>query len=164
SRFFRGQVDKYTWVDVGSSYLPSDLLAAYLVAQLEERDAIQQKRRAIWEYYDKHLQSWAEANHVQTPQVPIYCEQSYHMYYLLLPTLEVRTAFIDHLKAHRIQSVFHYLPLHTSQMGEQYGWHAGDCPTTETVSDRLIRLPFHHALTEADLGRIVETIYHFDHF
>jgi len=164
SRFFRGQVDKYTWVGMGSSYLPSDILAGFLLGQLEQREAIQQKRQAIWHYYQHHLQSWAEEHAVQTPQIPVYCDQSYHMYYLLLPTLEVRTAFIDHLKAHRIQSVFHYLPLHTSQMGEQYGWHAGDCPTTETVSDRLIRLPFHHALTEADLGRIVETIYHFDHF
>ncbi|MCB0064727.1 MAG: DegT/DnrJ/EryC1/StrS family aminotransferase, partial [Caldilineaceae bacterium] len=94
--------------------------------------------------------------------VPVYCDQSYHMYYLLLPSLTARTAFIDYLKVKQIQSVFHYLPLHTSQMGEQYGWHMGDCPVTEAVSDRLVRLPFHHALTEVELARIVETIHHFD--
>lgn len=164
SRFFRGQVDKYTWVGVGSSYLPSDMLAGFLLAQLEERESIQQKRRHIWHYYQKHLQSWAEEHAVQTPQVPIYCDQTYHMYYLLMPSVDVRTAFIDYLKTEQIQSVFHYLPLHTSQMGEQYGWRSGDCPTTESVSDRLVRLPFHHALTETDLARVVETIHYFDYF
>ena len=155
SRFFRGQVDKYTWVGVGSSYLPSDMLAAYLLAQLEARNAIQHKRRTIWEYYNTRLQSWAEENQIQTPQVPVYCDQTYHMYYLLLPSLEERTAFIDHLKAQQIQSVFHYLPLHTAQMGESFGWKAGDCPVTESVSDRLVRLPFHHQLSPTDLERIV---------
>lgn len=158
SRFFRGQVDKYTWVDVGSSYLPSDMLAAYLFAQLEARDAIQQKRQAIWHYYQTHLQEWAEERQVQMPQVPTHCEQSYHMYYLLLPTLEERTAFIDHLKAQGIQSVFHYLPLHTAQMGNSFGWQTGDCPVTEAVSDQLVRLPFHHKLDEAALARIVQAI------
>lgn len=162
SRFFRGQVDKYTWVNVGSSYLPSDMLAGFLLAQLEERAAIQRKRQTIWHYYQQHLQSWAEEHAVQTPQVPVYCDQSYHMYYLLMPSLAIRTAFIDYLKANQIQSVFHYLPLHTSQMGQAYGWHEGDCPMTESVSDRLVRLPFHHALSEADLARVVETIHHFD--
>lgn len=161
SRFFRGQVDKYTWVDVGSSYLPSDMLAAYLLAQLENRQAIQNKRRTIWEYYHRHLQEWAEEHQVQTPQIPIHCEQSYHMYYLLLPTLGKRTAFIDYLKAQGIQSVFHYLPLHSAQMGQSFGWEAGDCPVTESISDRLVRLPFHHQLNEDALTRIVETIQSF---
>lgn len=164
SRFFRGQVDKYTWVSVGSSYLPSDLLAGFLLAQLEARATIQQKRAAIWHFYNQHIQAWAEEHQVQTPQVPADCEQSYHMYYLLLPTLEARTAFIDHMKAHGIQSVFHYLPLHTAEMGRQFGWQVGDCPVTESVSDRLVRLPFHHQLDEAALTRIVETIDQFADF
>ena len=161
SRFFRGQVDKYTWVDVGSSYLPSDLLAAYLYAQLEARASIQSKRSTIWHYYDQHLQGWAEENGVGLPQIPVDCEQSYHMYYLLLPNLEARTAFIEHMKACAIQSVFHYLPLHTSQMGAHFGGQAGDCPVTESISDRLVRLPFHNELTSADLARVVEAIYAF---
>lgn len=161
SRFFRGQVDKYTWVDVGSSYLPSDILAAYLYAQLEAREKIQSKRRTIWAYYDQHLQGWAEENGVGLPQVPVDCEQSYHMYYLLLPNLATRTALIDHLKAHSIQSVFHYLPLHTSQMGVHFGGQAGDCPVTESISDRLVRLPFHNELTSADLARVVEAVHTF---
>ncbi len=158
SRFFRGQVDKYTWVDVGSSYLPSDLLAAFLYAQLEAREQIQHKRRTIWEYYDQQLQGWAAENGVGVPYVPDACEQSYHMYYLLLPNLALRTAFIEHLKAQGIQSVFHYLPLHTSQMGMQFGGQVGDCPVTESVSDRLVRLPFHNELTAADLARIVMAV------
>lgn len=158
SRFFRGQVDKYTWVDVGSSYLPSDLLAAFLYAQLEAREQIQHKRQLIWDYYDQHLQEWAEDNGVGLPHIPVHCEQSYHMYYLLLPNLAVRTALIDHLKAQGIQSVFHYLPLHTSQMGAQFGWQAGACPVTESVSDRLLRLPFHYELTTADLARVVAAV------
>jgi len=162
SRFFRGQVDKYTWVGMGSSYLPSDMLAGYLLAQLEERHTIQQKRQAIWHYYQIHLQSWAEEHQVQTPQVPVDCEQAYHMYYLLMPTLDARTAFINYLKEQGIQSVFHYLPLHTAEMGQQYGWQIGDCPVTESVSDRLVRLPFHHELDEGKLARIVEAVCSFE--
>jgi len=158
SRFFRGQVDKYTWVDVGSSYLPADLLAAFLYAQLEAREQIQRKRQLIWDHYDQHLQGWAEENGVGLPQIPVHCEQSYHMYYLLLPNLEARTALIDHLKAQGIQSVFHYLPLHTSQMGAHFGGQAGACPVTESVSDRLLRLPFHYELTTADLARVVAAV------
>lgn len=158
SRFFRGQVDKYTWVGVGSSYLPSDLLAAFLLAQLEARETIQQKRQAIWEYYHTHLQSWAEEEQVQLIQVPVHCEQPYHLYYMLMPSLEARTAFIDTLKSQGIHSVFHYLPLHTAEMGTHFGWQEGDCPVTESVSDRLVRLPFHHQLDEGDLARIVDTI------
>jgi dTDP-4-amino-4,6-dideoxygalactose transaminase len=117
SRFFRGQVDKYTWVDVGSSYLPSDILAAFLYAQLEAREEIQAKRRKIWEYYYDNLATWAGENVVRLPVVPAYCDQSYHMFYILLPSLEYRQALIEHLKSRGILSVFHYLPLHLSDMG-----------------------------------------------
>lgn len=158
SRFFRGQVDKYTWVDVGSSYLPSDILGGFLYAQLEARQQIQEWRRRIWEYYCVNLQGWAEEQHVRLPVVPYYCEQPYHMFYMLMPTLEKRQALIAHLKSRGILSVFHYLPLHLSQMGRQYGGMVGDCPVTEDVSDRLIRLPFYNSLSEADQEYIVESI------
>ena len=158
SRFFRGQVDKYTWVDLGSSYLPSDMLAAYLFAQLEIREWIQVKRRQIWEYYHQHLQAWAAERGVRFPIVPAPCNQAYHMFYLLMPSLEKRQALIQHLKAHNITSVFHYLPLHLSRMGRKFGGREGDCPVTEDVSNRLLRLPFYNDLTEGDLARVVSAI------
>ncbi|GIK40302.1 MAG: dTDP-4-amino-4,6-dideoxy-D-glucose transaminase [Chloroflexota bacterium] len=162
SRFFRGQVDKYTWVDIGSSFLPSDILAAFLYAQLEARDEIQAKRQHIWHYYNEHLQEWAREQGVQLPTVPAHCEQSYHMFYMLLPSLEQRQALIDHLKGRGILSVFHYLPLHLSDMGRKFGGKAGDCPVTEEVSDRLLRLPFYNDLIEADQARVVEAIKEFE--
>ena len=162
SRFYRGQVDKYTWVDLGSSYLPSDMLAAYLYAQLEVQEQIQAKRREIWEFYHKHLQDWAEKHDIRFPIVPDYCEQAYHMFYLLMPSLEKRQALIAHLKAQNIISAFHYLPLHLSEMGRKFGGKEGDCPVTEDVSDRLVRLPFYNDLTEADLTKVVTAICEFD--
>ena len=158
SRFFRGQVDKYTWVDVGSSYLPSDMLAAYLLAQLESHEQIQAKRRWIWNYYHGQLQEWAAQQGVRLPIIPEHCEQAYHMFYLLLPSLDQRQALIARLKAQDIASVFHYLPLHLSVMGRKFGGTEGDCPVTEDVSDRLLRLPFYNDLTESDLARVVAAI------
>jgi dTDP-4-amino-4,6-dideoxygalactose transaminase len=162
SRFFRGQVDKYTWVDIGSSYLPSDILAAFLYAQLEARQEIQAKRRHIWETYSEGLTGWALENGVQLPTVPSHCEQSYHMFYILLPTLEVRQALIDHLKDRGILSVFHYLPLHLSDMGRKFGGERGDYPVTEDVSDRLLRLPFYNDLSEADQAYVLEAVKDFE--
>jgi dTDP-4-amino-4,6-dideoxygalactose transaminase len=161
SRFFRGQVDKYTWVDVGSSYLPSDILAAFLFAQFEVRDLIQAARQRIWHYYDEHLRKWAANQGVRFPIVPDYCEQPYHMFYLLLPSLEHRQGFIDHLQMRNIMSVFHYLPLHLSPMGRKFGGRPGDCPITEEISDRLVRLPFYNTLTESDQARVIEAILEF---
>jgi dTDP-4-amino-4,6-dideoxygalactose transaminase len=161
SRFFRGQVDKYTWVDIGSSYLPSDILAAFLYAQLEAREEIQNKRRQIWENYFEQLQDWALQHQVQLPTIPNHCEQSYHMFYLLLPSLEIRQALIDHLKARGVLSVFHYLPLHLSDMGRRFGGQEGDCPVTEDVSDRLLRLPFYNDLEEADQAFVISAIQEF---
>lgn len=158
SRFFRGQVDKYTWIDVGSSYLPSDILAAFLYAQLEAREQIQARRRQIWEYYYEHLCVWAQERGIRLPLVPLYCEQPYHMFYLLLPSLEQRQALIDHLKSRGILSVFHYLPLHLSEMGRRFGGRAGDCPVTEDVSDRLLRLPFYNGMTEEEQEHVVAAI------
>lgn len=162
SRYFRGQVDKYTWVDIGSSYLPSDILAAFLYAQLEAREEIQKKRRQIWEMYREQLDAWAEERGVQLPKIPAHCEQAYHMFYLLLPSLESRQALIDHLKSRGILSVFHYLPLHLSDMGRQFGGREGDCPVTEDVSDRLLRLPFYNDLSEEDQSKVVEAILEFE--
>jgi dTDP-4-amino-4,6-dideoxygalactose transaminase len=161
SRFFRGQVDKYTWTDLGSSYLPSDILAAYLLAQLEARDTIQARRKRIWEFYAAHLAAWAENCNVRLPVIPSYCEQPYHMFYVLLPSFEERQALIDHLKARGILSVFHYLPLHLSDMGQRFGARPDACPVTQDVSDRLLRLPFYNDLTEADQARVVTAIYEF---
>ncbi len=158
SRFFRGQVDKYTWVDIGSSYLPSDMLAAFLYAQLESYETIQLKRQKIWEYYHANLKDWAEGNGVRLPYVPNYCQQPYHMYYILLPSLEIRQGLIEHLKAARILSVFHYLPLHLSDMGRKFGGKIGDCPVTENLSDRLLRLPFYNTLTRDEQERVINAI------
>jgi len=158
SRFYRGQVDKYTWVDIGSSYLPSGILAAFLYAQIEARKQIQSKRQEIWEYYYNHLQDWAQEKGVRLPIVPAECEQAYHMFYLLMPSLEQRQALIAHLREQKINSVFHYLPLHLSQMGRKFGGAEGDCPVTESVSDRLLRLPFYNNLTQEDQARVVAAI------
>ena len=161
SRFFRGLVDKYTWVDVGSSYVPSDILAAYLYAQLEARERIQAARRRLWEYYHRHLRDWAGKRNVVLPRVPAHCEQAYHMYYLLLSSLEQRQALIAHLRERGIMGVFHYQPLHLSEMGRRLGGKEGDCPVTEAVSDRLLRLPFYNELTEADQARVVGAVAEF---
>jgi dTDP-4-amino-4,6-dideoxygalactose transaminase len=161
SRFFRGQVDKYTWVDVGSSFLLSDILAAFLFAQFEAREQIQAKRRQIWEYYARHLWEWARAYNVRLPIVPEHCAQPHHMFYMLMPSLEQRQSMIEHLKQCGVNAVFHYLPLHISDMGRRFGGKEGDCPVTEDVSDRLLRLPFHNELTEADQARVVMAIQEF---
>lgn len=162
SRFFRGQIDKYSWVDVGSSYLPSDMLAAYLWAQFEQAEAIQNRRKDIWDYYQLHLPEWATLHNVQLPTIPDYVEQSYHMYYMLLPSLDLRTRLIDHLKQRDILSVFHYLPLHLSDMGKKYGGQVGDCPVTEDISDRLLRLPFFHALTRKEQDEVLASLFSFE--
>jgi dTDP-4-amino-4,6-dideoxygalactose transaminase len=158
SRFFRGQVDKYSWVDVGSSYVMSDVLAAFLFGQLEAWEQIQERRRRIWETYHERLAGWIAAKGARGPVVPAECRQAYHMYYLLLPSLEVRTALISHLRARGILSVFHYLPLHLSAMGRKLGGKPGDCPVTEDVSDRLLRLPFYNSLTDADQERVIQAL------
>jgi dTDP-4-amino-4,6-dideoxygalactose transaminase len=158
SRFFRGQVDKYSWVDIGSSYLPSDMLAAFLYAQLEARETIQRKRQQIWQTYWNGLQAWGRDNNVRLPIVPEYCMQAYHMFYMLMPSPEARQTFITELKARGILSVFHYLPLHLSDMGRRFGGQVGDCPVTEDISDRLVRLPFYNAMTAEDQSQVIAAI------
>lgn len=156
SQFFRGQVDKYTWMDVGSSFLPSDLLAAFLFGQLEATPAIQAQRRRIWTAYNTGLREWADQNGIRLPVVPGHCEQPFHMFYLLMPSLDERQRLIDHLRRAGMLSVFHYLPLHLSPMGRRYGGKPGDCPVTEDVSDRLLRLPFYNSLSEADQALVID--------
>jgi dTDP-4-amino-4,6-dideoxygalactose transaminase len=158
SRFFRGQVDKYSWVDIGSSYVMSDVLAAFLFGQLEAWPSIQARRRALWERYDTELAAWAERQGVRRPVIPAHCDQAFHMYYLLMPTLALRQAFIAHLKSFGMVSVFHYLPLHLSDMGRRSGGKPGDCPVTEDVSDRLVRLPFYNGLSEDQQGRVIDAV------
>jgi dTDP-4-amino-4,6-dideoxygalactose transaminase len=162
SRFFRGLVDKYSWVAMGSSYLPSDILSGFLLAQLEARDCIQQARRRAWEFYEAELSGWAEEHGIHLPVVPSHCEQPYHLFYLLLPSLAERQAMIAHLEARNISSVFHYLPLHLSAMGRTFGGREGDCPVTEDISDRLLRLPLYNDLTLEDQARVVEGLKSFD--
>ncbi|MFT3897078.1 MAG: dTDP-4-amino-4,6-dideoxygalactose transaminase [Thermomonas sp.] len=156
SKFFRGQVDKYTWVDVGSSYLPSEILAAFLSAQLEEADSINARRLAIWDRYH----AWAAAHEangrLRRPIVPGNCTHNAHMYYLLLRDLEDRTAFIAGLKQAGVGAVFHYIPLHSSPAGMHYGRTAGGLPVTDSVSDRLVRMPLWIGLEE-HLERIFDT-------
>jgi len=161
SQFFRGEVDKYSWVDLGSSFLPSDLVAAFLLAQLEEREQIQERRRRIWEKYRDRLSAWADAHDVRLPFLPKHCEPSWHMFHLILPSLAHRDEFIRHLRERDILSVFHYVPLHDSPMGKRVGV-AGDCPVTEETSERLVRLPFYNDMTEEEQERVIEAVLDYD--
>ena len=161
SRFYRGQVDKYTWVDVGSSYLPSEMLAAYLYAQLEVRERIQAVRQRIWEFYFRELSGWAQESGFRLPIIPEHCKQAHHMFYMLAPSLASRQALIAHLRGSEINSVFHYQPLHISAMGIKFGGKAGDCPVSEEVSERILRLPFFNDLTELDQSRVVRVVQSF---
>ena len=161
SRYFRGEVDRYGWIDVGSSYLPSELLAAFLLAQLERRDVIQAKRRLIWERYDRELADWAARNGVRRPVVPPHCRQPFHLFYLLLPSLALRQALIAHLRERGVLAVFHYLPLHLSVMGRRFGGQPGDCPVTEQVCDRLLRLPMFVGLGSDEQARVIDAVLEF---
>jgi len=158
SQFFRGEIDKYTWVDMGSSYLPADLLAAFLRAQLEHRDQIQSMRRKIWETYALELASWAETNGVRLPSIPPQCEQSYHIFYVIMPSLKSRQAMISHLAGLGVLAVFHYLPLHLSPMGLRFGGHQGDCPVTEDLADRLLRFPFFTGMSISEQAQVIDAV------
>ncbi len=166
ARFFRGQVDKYSWVDVGSSYVMSDVLAAFLYGQLEQWEIIQAKRRAIWERYEEALVEWSEGRGIRRPIVPDNCEQAYHMYYLLMPSLDARTRFIAWLKDRGVLAVFHYLPLNKSEFARTAAkrtdlkkrWAETACPVTEDVSDRIIRLPFYTGMTNKEQAIVLDAI------
>ncbi len=157
ARFFRGQVDKYTWVDYGSSYLPSDMNAAYLWAQLLEADKINDSRLAIWNTYKEAFASLAAAGRIEVPFIPDGCVHNAHMYYIKLRDLADRTAFIDYLKKRGIVAVFHYIPLHSAPAGLRFGRFHGEDEYTTRESDRLVRLPLYYGLTQEDQAYVIST-------
>jgi len=159
SKFFRGQVDKYGWVDIGSSYLPSEVLAALLCAQLEDRQRIQQRREVIWVKYHEMLKKWAVDRGVTLPTVPPSCAQAFHMFYMVMPSASARQKLIAHLGAKGILAVWHYQPLHTSKVGKMYGGQDGDCPVAERVAEQLVRLPFYTTMTDEEQLMVVEALY-----
>ena len=159
SRFFRGEIERYTWVDEGSSYVMSDVLAAFLYGQLEQWRRIQQRRSEIWSCYNDRLADWAETNDVRPPVIPAHCEQAYHLYYMLMPSDESRQGLISHLRAQGILAVFHYLPLNQSPVGRRLG--GGECPVAEDTSRRLVRLPFYNEISEQEQSEVIETILRF---
>ncbi len=156
SKFFRGQVDKYTWVDIGSSYLPSDLIAAFLFSQLENMDKINNKRIDIWNKYNEFFKKYDEK--IRRPIVPKDCKHNAHMYYVLFKDLETRTEFIDFMKEHDIWTVFHYIPLHSSPAGKKYCKAIGSMEVTNRISDTLVRLPLFYELNDKNLNFIFEKI------
>lgn len=158
NRFLRGQVDKYTWVDIGSSYVISDMLGGFLYAQLEKASAIQLRRKTLWARYAHELTVWANRHGVRLPMVPPECDQAYHMFYLLMPNGESRDQLILHLWERGAQSVFHYVPLHLSPMGLHFGGRKGDCPNTEDLSARLVRLPFFTGMTEEEQAKVIKAV------
>jgi dTDP-4-amino-4,6-dideoxygalactose transaminase len=161
SQFFRGQVDKYTWVDIGSSFLPGEIIGAFLWAQMEEADAITKRRLKMWDTYHQSLAPLEKAGKIRRPIVPAECQHNAHMYYVLLPDLRRRTEFIAKLKEKDIAAVFHYVPLHNSPMGIKHCRSIGDLPITRDISDRLVRLPLWLGLEEYlehTIGQITETI------
>ena len=158
TRFLAGGVDKYTWRDLGGSFAPSDLLAAFLLGQLEARQTIQARRARIWRRYDEGLRGWATTWGVERPVIPIHCDPAWHAYYLVMPGLEVRDGLIAFLKARSILAVFHYAPLHLSAMGRQQGGQPGACPVTERIASCLVRLPFFTALSEADQDEVIAAV------
>ncbi len=158
AKFFRGQVDKYTWVDYGSSYLPSEMNAAYLYAQLLEADRINNDRLASWNAYYEAFAPLEQAGKVELPALPEGCVHNAHMFWLKLHDLEERTAFIQHLKDNGVQAVFHYIPLHSAPAGLKFGVFAGEDVYTTTESERLVRLPLYYGLTEADRNTVIETV------
>nr|AFV71298.1 PyrC1 [Streptomyces rugosporus] len=157
TQYYRGEVDKYHWVDLGSSYLPSELLAAFLTAQLERFDDIQARRQEVWHAYHARLAEWAAETGVRRPAVPEGCLQPAHLYFLLLPEAEARRAFIAHLREQGIQATPHYRPLHSAPAGTRYGRTSG-CPVTDLVADQVVRLPLYSGLSDEDVDAVVDAI------
>jgi dTDP-4-amino-4,6-dideoxygalactose transaminase len=161
SQFFRGQVDKYTWVDMGSSYLPSELQAAFLWGQLEKADEINQNRLATWTAYHQTFKSLQQTSLVDVQIIPDYCQHNAHMYYLKLKDLNQRTAFIDYIKANDIMAVFHYIPLHTAPAGQKFGAFFGEDHCTTSESERLVRLPMYYGMSDAEREKVIQTVVEF---
>jgi len=158
SRFLRGQVDKYTWVDLGSSYVPSELNAAFLFAQMEEADRIAGERLQVWGWYYERFASLERKGCVRRPIVPEWCEHNAHMFYVLVADLETRTRLIAHLNRNRVNAVFHYVPLHSSEAGRRFGRAHGSLPLTDVTSAGLVRLPLWIGMTEEDVDRVASLV------
>ncbi len=158
TKFLRGQIDKYGWVDLGSSFLPSDLLAAMLLAQLEEREAIQARRGQLWRRYSEALGAWAASAGVELPGNPVDCEPSFHMFNVIVPSIAFRDALFAHLKRQGIQAVSHYIPLHLTPMGAAFGGRPGQCPVAERVNELIVRLPFFTNMTDEDQARVIDGV------
>ena len=155
---FRGTAEKYTWRSLGSSYVISDLLAAFLAAQFEGLENVQNVPERIWRRYAEGLHDWARVTGARLPVVPEHCEQTFHIFHVLLPSAEARSALIDHLRDQGIVAVFHYLPLHLSEMGETFGGKLGQCPVAEDIAGRILRLPLYSALTLEEQERVIEAV------
>lgn len=160
SQFFRGEVDKYTWVDVGSSYLPSDMVAAFLWAQFQQADAITHQRLHIWQQYHNAFAELEQSQGIQRPRIPENCQHNAHMYYLLMHSLEQRTQVLSALKAAGIQATFHYVPLHSAPAGQRFGRLGSSMSVTDDISDRLLRLPLSASLTQDEVQHIISTVLH----
>ncbi len=158
-QFLRGQVDKYTWVSLGSSYVPSELCSAFLYGQLEMLQAITERRRRIYHVYRQHLKPLAARGLLALPHIPEDCASNYHLFYIVLPDRSTRDGLMSHLNQNGIHAVFHYIPLHSSPMGISYGYRAGDLPVTEDVSGRLLRLPLFYDITDQEQACVVEEIW-----
>lgn len=161
SRFFRGEVDKYTWVDRGSSYLPSDLLAAFLCAQLESADRLQSRRHVLWNRYFEALGAWSVSLEARLPFVPPECGHPAHMFYLVMRNNSDRDRFIAHLADREIHAVFHYVPLHSSPAALQLAGGGQPCPATDDISERLVRLPLYPGLTDQEQARVIQAVVDF---
>lgn len=161
SQFLRGQVDKYTWVDIGSSYVPSDILAAFLLGQLEGMEVITARRRQIFELYSKLLAPLERQGRVKLPFIPAHCSTNYHMFYILVADIEERTALIEHLKKAGILAVFHYVPLHTSPVGRSLGGRDGTLPVTENIASRLLRLPLYYDISDDEVAEVASEVIRF---
>lgn len=161
SQFFRGQIDKYSWIDVGSSFLPSELNAAYLCAQLEEAEKINNDRLASWNLYKEGLRTLLEKGIIETQHIPKECQHNGHMFYIKVKDLDERTRCIAFLKEHKIGSVFHYVPLHSAAGGRRFGRFHGEDRYTTSESERLLRLPMHYGLKESEIQKVVSVIYKF---
>lgn len=158
SKFFRGEVDKYTWVDIGSSFLPSDLIAAFLYSQLENMNKINKKRMKIWKFYHNLFEKYDKLGFVKRPFIPSDCSHNAHMYYLLFNNLEKRTEFINFMKNNNISPVFHYIPLHSSPAGKKYGRTSGTLNITNKISDTILRLPMYYNISNEELNQIKSVI------
>lgn len=159
AKFFRGQIDKYTWIDLGDSFLPGEITAAFLYAQLEEINAVRKRRLEIWNTYHVAFEDLEKSGKVRRPIIPDHCDHNAHIYYLLLPDLPSRTAFIQKLKAKGVQAIFHYIPLHSSPAGKKYGRYLGDMTITQETSDRLVRLPLWIEMSSSDIEQVISATY-----